>query len=165
MLRSAPTRSTLCSTLSCSLTGKWRTIFFCPARSTDPRRRPVASASQNAATTVLHLQSPFVSHFLGDTALNSEYSLHLQASLHSMYRPQYTYGSQQAGRQTHSHTQSEHAQTHTHTHTVSELLVLMPPGVGPTWTVYSFGSGLLGPRPLGCQPGFWSVILRRMRSP
>ena len=64
---------------------------------------------------MLHLQSPFVSHFLGDTALNSEYSLHLQASLHSIYRPQYTYGSQQAGRQTHSHTQSEHAQTHTHT--------------------------------------------------
>ena len=72
----------------------------------------VASTSQNAATTVLHLQSPFVSHFLGDTALNSEYSLHLQASLHSMYKPQYTYGSQQAGRQTQSHTQM-HTRRHT----------------------------------------------------
>ena len=41
VLRSAAARSTLCSTLSCSLTGKWRTIFFCLARSTDPRRLPV----------------------------------------------------------------------------------------------------------------------------
>ena len=45
-LRSAAARSTLCSTLSCSLTGKWRTIFFCPARSTDPRRRPVQRADR-----------------------------------------------------------------------------------------------------------------------
>ena len=30
----------------CSLTGKWRTIFFCPARSTDPRRRPVQRADR-----------------------------------------------------------------------------------------------------------------------
>ena len=46
VLRSAAARSTLCSTLSCSLTGKWRTIFFSPARSTDPRRRPVQRADR-----------------------------------------------------------------------------------------------------------------------
>ena len=76
------------------------------------RNQIVASASQNAATTVFHLQSLFVLHFLGDIALNSEYSLHLQASLHSIYRPQYIYGSQQAGRQTQSHTQM-HTRRHT----------------------------------------------------
>ena len=46
VLRSAAARSTLRSTLSCSLTGKWRTIFFCLARSTDPPRRLVQRADR-----------------------------------------------------------------------------------------------------------------------
>ena len=55
-----------------------------------------------------------VSHFLGDTALNSEYSQNLQASLQSIQRAmehtQFT--GREANAQSHA---SERAQTHTHT--------------------------------------------------
>ena len=57
VLQSAATCSTLCNILSCSLTGKWRTIFFCLTRSTDPRRRLVQRADRPRSHRRLLLRS------------------------------------------------------------------------------------------------------------
>ena len=74
----------------------------------------VAGGSQTPRLPCSTCSPQVVSHFLGDTALNSEYSQNLQASLQSIQRAmehtQIT--GREANAQSHA---SERAQTHTHT--------------------------------------------------